>query len=116
MSQYKIINEITVEIIKNAENGESVRSLASKMGFAYSAVYRWIAELEKYSVISLIRKGNKNIIKINKNLIYKKFKELANAVSVIEKDNSFWRLIKGLKLRIRLVKGTAAAIWTKVAL
>ena len=43
-----IINEITVRIIKNARNGESIRSLASKIGFAYSAVYRWIAELEKY--------------------------------------------------------------------
>jgi len=109
----KIINEITVEIVKNAENGESIRSLATKIGFAYSAVYKWISELEKYGVISLIRKGNKNSIKINKNLIYKKFKELDNAVSVIEKDNIFWDLVKSLKLKIRFVKGTAATIWTR---
>ncbi len=109
----RIINEITADIVKNAENGESINSLADKIGFAYSAVYRWISELEKYEVINLTRKGNKNIIKINNNLIYNKFKELNNAVSVIEKDNTFWNLIKTLKLKVRFVKGTAATIWTK---
>ncbi len=108
-----IVNEITMNIVKNAENGESIYSLATKIGFAYSAVYRWISELERYGVISLIRKGNRNVIKINKNLIYKKFKELDDAVSVIEKDSKFWELVKTLKLRIRFVKGTAATIWTK---
>lgn len=108
-----IVNEITMDIVKNAKDGESIHSLASKVGFAYSAVYRRILELEKYGVINLIRKGNKNAIKINKNLIYKKFKELENAVSVIEKDNKFWGLVNTLKLRIRFVKGTAAAIWTR---
>ena len=109
----KIVNEITVDIVKNAKDGESIHSLAAKIGFAYSAVYRWISELEKYGVISLIRKGNKNVIKINKNLIYKKFKELGNAISVIEKDNVFWELVKSLKLKVRFIKGTAAAIWTQ---
>jgi len=108
-----IVNEITMNIVKNAEDGESIHSLASKMGFAYSAVYRWISELERYGVISLIRKGNRNVIKINKNLIYRKFKELDDAVSVIEKDGNFWELVKTLKLRIRFVKGTAVAIWTQ---
>ena len=108
----RIVNEISVAIVKNARDGESIHSLAAKMGFAYSAVYGWVSELEKYGVISLIRKGNRNVIKINKNLIYRKFKELDNAVSVIEKDNSFWRLVKTLKLKIRFVRGTATAIWT----
>ena len=108
-----IVNEITMNIVKNAEDGESIYSLATKIGFAYSAVYRWISELERYGVISLIRKGNRNVIKINKNLIYKKFKELDDAVSVIEKDGNFWELVKTLKLRIRFVRGTAATIWTK---
>ena len=63
--------------------------------------------------IKIIRKGNKNIIKINKNLIYGKFKELDNAVSVINKDNEFWILIKSTKLRIRFTKSTAITIWTK---
>jgi hypothetical protein len=108
-----IVNEITMNIVKNAEDGESIYSLASKIRFAYSAVYRWISELERYGVISLIRKGNKNIIKINKNLIYKKFRELDDAISVIDKDERFWRLVKNLKLKIRFVRGTAATIWTK---
>ena len=77
----EIMNKITSSIIKNAENGESIYSLASKTGFAYSAVYKWICELEKYGVISLIKRGNKNVIKINDNLIYKKFNELEEAIS-----------------------------------
>ena len=86
---------------------------SNKIGFAYSAVYGWILELEKYEVIRIIRKGNKNIIKINKNLIYNKFRELDNAVSVIDKDKEFWESIKNMKLKIRFVKGTAITIWTK---
>jgi len=108
-----IVNEITIKIIRNIRDGESIRSLANKIGFAYSAVYRWILELEKYEVVKIIRKGNKNIIKVNKNLIYNKFKELDNAVSVIDKDNEFWILIKSIKLRIRFTKSTAITIWTK---
>ena len=108
-----IVNEITIKIIRNIRDGESIRSLANKIGFAYSAVYRWILELEKYEVVKIIRMGNKNIIKINKNSIYDKFKELDNAVSVIDKDNEFWILIKNTKLRIRFTKSTAITIWTK---
>jgi hypothetical protein len=108
-----IINEITTAIITEAKDGESIRSLASKIGFAYSAVYKWIFELKRYGAISLIEKGNKDVIKINKNSVYKKFNELNNAVSVIEKDDLFWKLVKNLKLKIRFVRGTAAAIWTK---
>lgn len=109
-----IINEITIKIIRNARDGESIRSLANKIGFAYSAVYGWILELEKYEVIRIIRKGNKNIIKINnKNAIYNKFRELDNVVSVIDKNNEFWKFIKNTKLKVRFVGGTAIAIWTK---
>src|SRR3989344_1886280 len=43
----KIVNEITVEIVKNAKDGESIYSLSSKTGFAYSAVYKWVCELKK---------------------------------------------------------------------
>ncbi len=108
-----MINEITMEIVKNTKNRESIHSLANKIGFAYSAVYKWVLELEKYGVISLIRKGNKNTIIINKNEIYQKFKQLDKAISVVEKDNIFWDLIKKSKLRARFVKGTAATIWTR---
>ena len=109
----RIINEITVAIVKNAKDGENIYSLAQKIGFAYSAVYKWVSELEKYGVISLIRKGNKNLININKNLIYRKFKDLDKAISVIEKDKIFWVLTKSLKLKVRFVMGTAATIWTQ---
>ncbi len=108
-----IINEITIRIIRNAKDGENIRSLANKIGYAYSAVYGWILELEKYEVIRIIRKGNKNIIKINKNLIYNKFRALDNVVSVIDKDNEFWEFIKNTNLSVRFVKGTAITIWTK---
>ncbi len=108
-----IINEITVNIVKKTKDGQSIRGLAHKIGFAYSAVYRWVLELEGYGVISLIRKGNKSVIKINKNLIYKKFRELDKAVSVIEKDKIFWDLMKDSKLKARFVRGTASAIWTQ---
>jgi len=108
-----VVNEITMAIVKNAKDGESIRSLAHRIGFAYSAVYKWVLELEKYGLINLIKKGNKNKIKINKNSIYEKFIELDNAVAVIRKDNVFWDLIKNLKLRIRFVRGSAATIWTK---
>lgn len=108
-----IINEITIKIIRSARDGETIRSLANKIGFAYSAVYGWILELEKYEVVRIIRKGNKNIIKINKNLIYNKFRELDNVVSIIDKNNEFWEFIKNTKLRIRFVMGSAITIWTK---
>ena len=109
-----IVNEITMKIVRNARDGESIRSLANRIGFAYSAVYGWILELEKYEAIRIIRKGNKNIIKINsENLIYNKFKELDNAISSIDKDNEFWILIKSIKLKIRFTKSTAITIWTK---
>lgn len=109
----KIINPITVNIIKNAKNGETIRNLANRIGFAYSAVYKWVSVLQDYDVLRLRKKGNKTIIGVNKNLIYKKFLQLYNAISTIEKDRKFWYLVKHLKLKIRFVKGTAIVIWTK---
>lgn len=109
-----MINEITMKIVRNAKDGESIRSLANRIGFAYSAVYGWVLELEKYEVIRIIRKGNKNIIKINaKSLIYEKFKELDNAFLSINKDKEFWDFARNTKLKIRFVKSSAIAIWTK---
>lgn len=109
----KLVNEITLAIVNSARDGETIHSLANRIGFAYSAVYKWVRVLEDYEVIGIIEKGNKNLIKINKNLIYKKFVELYDAISVIEKDRNFWRLIKNLKLKIRFARGTAVAIWTQ---
>lgn len=109
----KIINPITNAIIKNARDGETIRNLAERIGFAYSAVYKWVMALKDFDIIYIIEKGNKNIIKINKNYIYKKFIELDGAVSTVEKDRVFWNIIKETKLRIRFTKNTAAVIWTQ---
>src|SRR3989344_1457811 len=109
----KLINEITELIIAKAKNGDTIRQLAKKTSFAYSAVYRGVKTLEYYGVVYLINKGNKTIIKINNNQIYKRFLELHKEVDIIEKDKIFWELIKKSKLKIRFIKGTAAVIWTK---
>lgn len=108
-----LINQITSKIIENAENGETIRSLAEKTGFAYSAVYKWVLELEKYEVINLVRKGNKNIIRINNNDIHKKFIELGAVINVVKKDKAFWSIIKNTKLRLGFAKSTAIVIWTQ---
>ncbi|OGJ17357.1 hypothetical protein A3K73_06035 [Candidatus Pacearchaeota archaeon RBG_13_36_9] len=108
-----VVNEITMAIVKNARDGESIRSLARRIGFAYSAVYKWVLELEEYGVVSLIKKGNKNKIKINKNVVYQKFLDLDDVVGVIRNDKVFWGLIKNLKLKVRFVMGSAATIWTQ---
>jgi DNA-binding Lrp family transcriptional regulator len=108
-----IINEITMEIVKNVKDNDTINSLANEIGFAYSAVYKWILELERYGVIKLNRRGNRNTIRINKNEIYEKFQQLNNAISIVDKDNHFWELIKKLKLKVRFSKGTAATIWTE---
>jgi|SRR3989344_2874718 len=108
----EIINQITNSIIKNTKDGETIRRLAEKTGFAYSAVYKWVMILKDYEVISLIEKGNKSIIKINKNEIYRKFLELDNAVDIVEKDKVFWNIVKKIKIKIRFTKSTGVVIWT----
>ena len=108
-----MINQITNSIVKHAKNGETIHSLAKKTGFAYSAVYKWVMVLRDYEVINLIEMRNKSIIKINRNEIYKKFRELNNAVNVIEKDRIFWDIIKKTRLKIRFIESTAVVIWTQ---
>src|SRR3989344_4318517 len=100
----EIINHITNSIVKNARDGETIRSLAVKTGFAYSAVYKWVMILKDYEVINLIKKGNKNIIRINNSEIYKKFAELDKAVKVIDKDKEFWNIIRKVKLNVRFTR------------
>jgi len=109
----EIINQITNSIVKYADDGETINSLAKKTGFAYSAVYKWVMALRDYEVINLIEMRNKSIIKINRNEIYKKFRELNNAVNVIEKDRIFWDIIKKTRLKIRFIESTAVVIWTQ---
>src|SRR3989344_8578543 len=109
----EMINQITMDIIKHAKDGETIYSLAKRIGFAYSAVYRWINVLESYDVLHVIRKGNKNIIKINKNEIYNRCTELNKSVGTMEKDKVFWNIIKKAHLEVRFVQSTAVVIWTQ---
>ena len=108
-----MINQITRSIIKNAKDGETIHSLVKRIGFAYSAVYKWINVLENYDVLHIIRKGNKNIIKINKNEIYNRFTELNKSIETVEKDKVFWNIIKKTKLNVRFAQNTAVVIWTQ---
>lgn len=108
-----MINQITMSIIKRAKDGETIHGLAKRIGFAYSAVYRWIMVLEDYGVLHIIRKGNRNIIKINKNQIYNKCMELNQSIEVVEKDKIFWDVIKKTRLKARFVQSTAVVIWTQ---
>jgi len=109
----KIINPITTEIIRKAKEGETIRSISQRTGFAYSAVYFWINKLAKLDVFVLEKKGNKTIIRINSNEIYTYFKGLIEKIIEYEKDSSFWNLIKKTPLRARLGKETSAVIWVK---
>ena len=108
-----MINQITMSIIKNTKDGETIYSLAKRIGFAYSAVYRWISVLESYDVLHVIKKGNKNIIKINKNEIYNRCMELNNSIETVEKDKTFWNIIKETNLKVRFVQSTAIVVWTQ---
>src|SRR3989344_676857 len=109
----EMINAITMAIITKVKDGETIRSLAMKMNIAYSAVYKWVMVLERYGVIQVIRKGNRNILKINKNEIYEKAMGLYNSIETMRKERYFWNIVKRTKIAIRFVRGTAIAIWTK---
>ena len=108
-----MINAITMSIIAKIKEGESVHSLAKRIGVAYSAVYKWVMVLEQYGVIQVIRKGNRNILKINKNEIYEKTMELHDSIEMMKKERCFWNMVKRTKIAMRFVQGTAIAIWTK---
>ena len=57
-----IINPVTAAIIKDAKDGDTIRRVAMKTGFAYSAVYRWVTELSKHGVLEVRDEGNKKRI------------------------------------------------------
>lgn len=109
----KLINPITAGIIKEAKDGDSIRKVAKKTGFAYSAVYRWVENLEALGVLDLKRHGNKTTISVNRELIYMKFMELFGALETAERDRAFWQLMKKTRLKARFTGGTAAVIWTQ---
>ena len=109
-----IFNQITASIVENAVDGQTIRELARKIGFAYSAVYKWVNVLEEYGVLSIEKKGNKNLIWVNKNFVYEQFLKLIEAIHSTEKERAFWKIVKHFS-GIRFVKSTAAVIWTQGA-
>ncbi|MBI4171048.1 MAG: helix-turn-helix domain-containing protein [Candidatus Aenigmarchaeota archaeon] len=108
-----MINPITMSIIRNAKDGDTIREISVKTGFAYSAVYGWIKKLDDFGVLNLEDKGNKTVISVNKELIYNKFMELLSALETAERDRNFWKLMRSGKYNARCVKGTAAVVWTQ---
>lgn len=109
----KIINPITVAIMNETRNGDSIREVSRKTGFAYSAVYRWVMALVDYGVLSLENHGNRKEIFVNKIPLYLKFTELSHYVHVLEGDKTFWRLMKKTRLGVRFVMDTAAVVWSQ---
>ena len=107
------INPITGAIIEKTKEGDTVRAVAIKTGFAYSAVYNWINKLENMGVFKLEKRGNKTIIKINSNEIYASFQKLIEKIKEQEKDYLFWDLMKKTKLKIRFGKETSSVIYTQ---
>src|SRR3989344_3050723 len=109
----KIINPITAAIIEKTKEGDTVRAVAIKTGFAYSAVHNWISKLENMGVFKLEKNGNRTIIKINSNEIYASFQKLIKKTKEQEKDYLFWNLMKKTKLKIRLSKETSSIIYAQ---
>lgn len=109
----KIVNPITMDIIRKVEDGDTVRKVAKKTGFAYSAVYKWVKNLESFGVFDLEKKGNKTIISVNKELVYNKYMELFKTLETVEKNKIFWQLMRKTRYKVRFVRGTAVVIWTR---
>ena len=109
----EIINPITTEIVNKVKEKDTVRKIAKKTGFAYSAVYKWTNKLALFNVLKLEDKGNKIYISIEENDIYLAFKNLIERINEYKKEVRFWNFIKKTKLKIRLAKETSAVIWTK---
>ncbi len=106
------INPIVMSIIKTAKKGDTIKSLADRTVFAYSVVYKWVNRLKDLHVLDLKNDGNKKIVFMNKNDVYMKLMELSLAIEVIDKDNYFWSFMRKTIFNVRLVKGTAAVVWT----
>ncbi len=108
-----IINPITMEIINKIEEKDTIRKIAKKTGFAYSAVYKWTKKLALLNILKLEEKGNKTFIYIEKNDIYAAFKNLIAKIEEHKKESKFWSFIKKTKLKTRLGKETSSVFWTK---
>lgn len=108
-----IINPVTAAIIRDAEDGDTIREISMKTGFAYSAVYRWVIELAKHDMFEMKDEGNKKRIYAKRIALYIQFADLIKSVSEAEKDKAFWNFIRKTNLKVRLVGGTAISLWTR---
>ena len=107
-----IINPVTAAVIKEAEDGDTIREVAMKTGFAYSAVYRWVTELVKHDMFEVKDEGNRKRIYAKHTTMYSQFAGLIKSISEAERDKAFWAFARKTKLRIRLAGGTAISLWT----
>jgi hypothetical protein len=107
-----IINPITAAVIKQAQNGDTIREVAKKTGFAYSAVYRWVIELAKCYIFEIKDEGNKKRIYAKHSDLYNQFASLIKSLNEANQDREFWAFIKKTNLKVRFTDGTAISLWT----
>lgn len=108
-----VINPVTAAIIRHARDGDTIREVAMKTGFAYSAVYRRVAELTKHGMFEIKDEGNKKHIYAKHTPLYSQFTELIRSVGEADRDRIFWVFIRKTSLKVRLVGGTAISLWTR---
>ena len=108
-----IINPITAAIIKESKDGDTIREIAMKTGFAYSAVYRWVMELAKHDMFEVKDEGNRKRIYAKHTALYSQFVGLIKSVSEAERDKAFWAFIRKTNLKVRLAGGTSISLWTR---
>ncbi|MFA4820110.1 MAG: helix-turn-helix domain-containing protein [Candidatus Aenigmatarchaeota archaeon] len=108
-----IINPVTAAIIKEAKDGDTIREIAMKTGFAYSAVYGWVMELAKNDMFEVKDEGNRKRIYAKHTALYNQFAGLIRAVSEAEQDKAFWAFVRKTKLNVRLAGGAAISLWTR---
>lgn len=113
MMKTDIINPITAAIIKEAKDGDTIREIAMKTGFAYSAVYGWVMELAKNDMFEVKDEGNRKRIYAKHTALYIQFAGLIRAVSEAEQDKAFWAFIRKTRLKVRLAGGAAVSLWTR---
>ncbi len=108
-----IINPVTAAIIKQAKDGDTIREVAKKTGFAYSAVYRRVTELARHDMFEVKDEGNRKRIYAKHTALYSQFTGLIKSVSEAEQDKAFWTFIRKTKLKVRLAGGAAISLWTR---
>jgi len=108
-----IINPVTAAIIKEAKDGDTIREISMKTGFAYSAVYRRFMELAKNDMFEVKDEGNKKRAYAKHTALYIQFAGLIKSVSEAEQDKTFWTFIRKTNLKVRLAGGTAISLWTR---